>query len=90
MIISYEFPGIIQYSSIKYDSKIITPRSLVCFPDNVLYREKELLEGVVPHLLGVTPEYCSLLRDLLHKYCDVFPRQLPKKYHRIGNWQMYT
>ena len=36
------------------------------------------MEGVVPHLLGVTKEHRGPLCDLLRKYHDVFPRQLLK------------
>ena len=32
----------------------------------------------MPHLLGVTQGNCGLLQDVLYKYCDVLPRQLPK------------
>ena len=79
MIVNYELPGSIQYgSTIKYENQLKTSGSPVLFLQDVLYREKDLLEGAVPHLLGVTKEHCGPLCDLLCKYRDVFPGQLPK------------
>ena len=79
MIMNYELLGGIQYgSTIKYENQLKISRSPVLFHQDVLYGEKDLLEGAVPHLLGVAKEHHGSLHDLLHKYCDVFPRQLSK------------
>ena len=74
MTVNYELLGGIQYSStIKYNGQLKTSKSPVLFLQVVLYGQKDLLEGAVPHLLGVTQEHCGLLHDLLCKYRNVFP-----------------
>ena len=79
MIMNYKLLGGIQYGTIvKHKNQLKTSRSPVPFLQDVLYRENDLPEGVVPHFLGVTKEHHGPLHDLLCKYCNVFPRQLPK------------
>ena len=51
----------------------------VLFLQGVLYGEKDLLKGVEPHLLSVTQEYHGPLYDLLCKYYNILPGQLPKR-----------
>ena len=54
MIVSYELLGKIQYyGTVKYESQFKASRSSVLFLQDVLYGEKDLLGGPVPHLLGV-------------------------------------
>ena len=61
MIVNYKLPGVIQYSStIKYDGQLKMSGSPVLFLQDILYREKDLPEGAVPHLLGVTQEHGPL------------------------------
>ena len=45
---------------------------------DVLYGEKVLPEGSVPHLLAADDTIREELRQLLKQYADVFPSQLPK------------
>ena len=45
---------------------------------DVLYGEKGLPEGSVPHLLGANDTVREELWQLLKQYADVFPSQLPK------------
>ena len=45
---------------------------------DVLYGEKGLPEGSVPHLLAADNTVREELRQLLKQYADVFPSQLPK------------
>ena len=79
MVVNYKIPGGIQYgSAVKYDNQLKTSRSLVLILQDILYGEKDLPEGAVPHLLGVTKEHRGPLCDLLHKYHAVFPGQLLK------------
>ena len=78
MIVNYDLPSRIQYgSTIPYDTKQKIPRILFFSPS--FEWRKDLLEGAVHHLLGVTREHCSPLHDLLCKYCNMFLGQLPKK-----------
>ena len=44
---------------------------------DVLYGEKGLPEGSVPHLLAADDTIREELRQLLKQYADVFPSQLP-------------
>ena len=74
MTVSYKLPGRIQYgSTIKYDAWLKMSGSPVLFLQDILYGEKDLLEGAVPYLLGVIQEHCCSLCDLIHKYSNVFP-----------------
>ena len=45
---------------------------------DVLYGEKGLPEGSVPHLLAMDDTIREELRQLLKQYADVFASQLPK------------
>ena len=45
---------------------------------DVLYGEKGLPKGSVPHLLATDDTAREELRQLLKQYADVFPSQLPK------------
>ena len=45
---------------------------------DVLYSEKGLPEGLVPHLLAADDTIQEELWQLLKQYADVFPSQLPK------------
>ena len=45
---------------------------------DVLYGEKGLPEGSVPHLLAADDTAQEELWQLLKQYADVFPSQLPK------------
>ena len=45
---------------------------------DVLYSEKGLPEGSVPHLLAADDTVREELRQLLKQYANVFPSQLPK------------
>ena len=48
MIVNYKQPGAIQYgSTVKYENQLKTSGSPL-FLQDILYREKDLLEGVVP------------------------------------------
>ena len=44
----------------------------------MLYSEKGLPEGSVPHLLAADDTVQEELRQLLKQYANVFPSQLPK------------
>ena len=44
----------------------------------MLYSEKGLPEGSVPHLLAADDTVREELRQLLKQYADVLPSQLPK------------
>ena len=75
MIVNYDFLGGIGYSStVKYNGQIKTSGSPILFPQDILYRVKDILEGVVPHLLSVTQEHHGPLHDLLCKYHNIFLR----------------
>ena len=55
MIVNYELPDGIQYgSTTKYNTLFKISKSPVLFLQDVLYGEKDLLEGAVPDLLRVT------------------------------------
>ena len=92
MIVNYELLGSIQYgSTIKYDNQLKTSGSPVLFLQDVLYREKEFPEGVLPHLLGVTKEYCGPLHDLLCKYQRCIPWAATRnRYYQIRSCETYT
>ena len=45
---------------------------------DVLYGEKGLPKGSVPHLLAADDTVQEELRQLLKQYADIFPSQLPK------------
>ena len=73
MIVNYVLLSRIQYSStIKYSSELKISGRPVLFLKDILYREKNLPEGAVNYLLGVTQEHCGPLHDLLCKYHNVF------------------
>ena len=44
----------------------------------MLYGEKGLPEGSVPHLLAADDTVREELQQLLKQYADIFPSQLPK------------
>ena len=48
------------------------------FMQDMLYGEKGLPEGSVPHLLAVDDTVREELWQLLKQYADIFPSQLPK------------
>ena len=73
-MVNYELLGKIQYGSmVKYDSILKTSGSSAIFLQDILYRDKDLLEYSIPHLLSVNQEYYGPLYDLLHRCHDVFP-----------------
>ena len=49
------------------------------FFSKIFVWEKNVLKGIVPHLLGINQENHGPLCNLLYKYHDIFPGQLPKR-----------
>ena len=80
MIIRYKLTSGIQYSStITYNSQLKISISPIIFLQDILFRKKDLSEGVVPHLLSVMQKHHNPLCDLLCKYRNIFPRQLKER-----------
>ena len=87
MLVRYEFPdGTISSSNIIYDKQLKTSGSPILFLKDILYGDKDLLEGAIPHLLNVDEKYRMLLHMVLCKYCDVFPDTLPTQ--ATPNWKL--
>ena len=63
----------------KYAYQLEIPGSHVIFLQDILYAQKDLPKGAVPHFTILTQENYGLPCDLLHKYCSIFPVQLPKR-----------
>ena len=87
MLVWYGFPdGAIRNSQLMSDKWLKTSGSPVLFLYNILYSNKEILEGMIPHLLNVDEMCRALLGMVLCKYQDVFPGMLPT--HALSNWKL--
>ena len=51
-----------------------------------MYRDKDLLEGAIPHLLYVDKKNRASLRAVLYKFRDVLPNTLPTR--APPNWKL--
>ena len=87
MLVQYKFPdSTISGSNITYDKYIRTSGSLILFLQDILYGDKDLPEGVIPHLLNVDEKYWTSLCMVLYKYHDIFPGTLPTQ--APPNWKL--
>ena len=56
------------------------------FLQDILYSNKDLPEGVIPHLLNVDKKNRVSLCMVLYKYWDVLPGTLPTR--ALPNWKL--